>query len=212
MEEEGHRSPLQLERGSGGSPATVYVSPNDRDEPSTLDHARHHYGKARHEKLVGLVSRLGSGVRRGIGVWADGAEETTAFHVPPGEVSRAAAIAGIKARQKQVLTFTPETAGNAVRYTVAYPATPFDRVLSAFRDAGVEYHTHFPAEGQQGAADLSHVVGDHEMAPQVAEAARRLGGTVESEGGTADFPGHESDRELARQEFLRIIRSRLASR
>ncbi len=211
--ERGHKlapQPLHLERSDDGAVSTIYLSPSVR-ENSTVDQAKANYNREPHTAQVALANKVGHGARAGIGVWSDGAEESTAFYAKPGEADRAAALVALKAKQKAALIFTPGK-GNASRYSVSYPATSFDRAMSAFQDAGVPHHTHFPAKAQ-GTAELTHVVSDDKDLPaKVASAAKNLGGKVDMETGEMKFLGHESDRELAKQEFIRILQSRLAAR
>lgn len=196
------------EAGDSGPRATVYVSPNDREEPSDLGQAKAHFGDGKHRTLGDLAKRVGENARHAIGVWADGAEESTVFEAPAKKAVKAAALAGLKAKQKAVAVFQPKAGGSGVRYRISYPPTPFDRAVSLVMDSGIPFQTAFPADNDPspGVASETHVLGDKEMAPKVAAAAEKLGGRVEAEEGDLTFIGHDSDRDLARREYLRLLR------
>lgn len=201
---------MQLERRSD-SQATIYLAPSVR-EGSTVDQAKNAFLGADHRKQVDLANRVGSGARAGIGVWADGAEESTAFYADPDKAEKAAALVALKANQKSTLVFKPREGGAATRYAVSYPATSFDRAVSAFQDAGVPFATHFPGK-DHGSAELTHVVSDDKDLPaRVATAAKALGGKVDVENGEMKFLGHDTDRAAAREEFLKILGARPAAR
>lgn len=206
-----HAEPSQLEREESKPQATVYLSPSVR-ENSTVEQAKDAYLGSDHRKQVELANRVGYGARAGIGVWADGAEESTAFYADPGKAEKAAALVAAKANQKSTLVFSPRDGGNATRYAVSYPATSFDKAVAAFNDAGVPFHTHFPGK-EHGTAELTHVVSDDKDLPaKIASAAEKLGGKVDTEVGDMKFLGHDTDRAAAKREFLRILGGRSAAR
>lgn len=203
--------PEKLARKKEEEPvATVYASPSTR-EGSTLEHAKSNYRNDAHTALLqSSVKFGGKNVRPAIGVWSDGAEESTASEVPASKAELLAAALGHKGNQKAVMTFTPRPKGDSIRFTVKYPSADFHRVLNAFHDHGVEFHTHFPSSHVQGTADESHVIMERAkaeagMADAVHRAAGRIGGVVRAEEGDANFIG-DDDRLAARKKFLEILR------
>ena len=200
------QTPVSLARKEEALPATVYASPNDRDEPSTLQDAGRHFLGDKHSQQVKLASRAtDKPAEPAVGVWTDGAEESTVASVAADKARRVAALLGLHGRQKQVLVFTPSETGPATRYTVQYTPTNFGEVVSKFLGAGVPHATHFMAGPLQ--TSVTHVVDtDGSLRDVVHRAAQNLpGGHVTAGRGVAEFLGHESSREEAAKIFRKIL-------
>lgn len=200
--------PSKLERSGESGDTTVYTSSSTR-ENSTTDEAKKNYGGPDHRRILAAAARLGA-TKPGLGVWADGAEESFATDVPARDALRAAALLGLKANQKSVLVFTPGP-GTSVRYRLKYKPASVDRVIGLFREHGVPFHTHFQTGGPVGTVDESHVVSGEDDGPKVAEVARKLQATLDMDRGSADFLGHESSREQARKHFRALLSVRPAT-
>ena len=212
LAEHGHQpAPVRLRRSDRGEKQTlssIYISPSTR-ENSTVSQAKQNFDGKEHRRQVDLALGLApkeSDIKKGIGVWEDGAKEFTMIPTEPHKARKGAAILGWHHGQKQVLIFTPGR-GDSVRYRVTYPATSVDRAIDVFRDAGVPFHIHFPGK-IPGTVSETHVVGDKDMAPRIAEVPKRLGGKVEQDEGTTEFIGHDSDRKLAAKAFQEILAAR----
>lgn len=200
----------QLARKKEEEPlATVYASPSTRED-STLEHATGNYLSDPHKALLQLAVKLGAkNVRPAIGVWTDGAEESTASEVPASKAELLGAALGHRGNQKSVMTFTPRKNGDSVRFIVKYPAADFNRVVNTFNQEGIDFHTHFPSSRAQGAAEESHVVlerpkVDAGMLDAIHRAAGKLGGIVRAEEGDGKFIGAD-DRLAARKIFSEIL-------
>jgi hypothetical protein len=193
------------------APAVVYASPSVR-EGSTLEHAKANYGSDDHTAQQQYAVKLGAKrVRGALGVWTDGAEESTVAEVQPKVAKVLAAALGFKANQKAALTFTPRPHGQSLRFVIKYPPADFHRVVMAFTDEGVPFHTHFPSTRAYGTADESHVIVDKAeseagAAHAIHRAAGKLGAQVKAEEGDAEFLGAD-DRLAARKVFQEILRS-----
>ena len=187
-----------------------FVSPNT-SEGLKLEDALKKLDSEEEQALIrethSVTCRIGAKPRinKSLGVWADGAENSTVFQIYADEPAAryAGASLGKFARQKAVLYFRQDRGGKARMYVinVTRPRSPA-RVSETLGQTGITYRTLVPLKGRTVVyiVDLSN-----ELHSRVQRAARRLRTRPVSVAGTGEFIGDDNDRDKAEQAYKREI-------
>ena len=194
-----------------------FVSPNTRedlkleeairnldsdDEGRLVDHAR----------TVACRVRVIAEVRRAVGNWADGAENSTVFRgfADESTIRYATATLGSSWRQKAVLYFQRRRQGKARLYLITIRAGQRDlksvipRLARTLDQAGIAFRTFVPTNGRV----LIYVVDlGNELRSRLRTAAQLLHARPSVYVGSGAFIGDDNDRERAQQVFAAEIKS-----
>src|SRR6185503_14067110 len=165
-------------------------------------------------KLVRQSINMGCVVRsrirafRSLGSWSDGAEHSVMIRVQSDEptVRYVLSRLGRDARQKSILYFHPQPAGTADLYTLKprRPIRSLTALANTLQQAGIEFRTIVPTKSGTWiyVVDLKR-----ELRPKVMAAAKRLGASVNSESGNAEFVGDDDQADEAKVVFDEEIRT-----
>lgn len=190
-----------------------FVSPNTK-ENLKLEDAIKGMSSAEETKLVRQSINMGCVVRsrirafRSLGSWSDGAEYSVMIRVQSDEptVRYVLSRLGRDARQKSILYFHPRTAGTADLYTLKprRPMRNLTTVANTLQQVGIEFRTLVPVKSGTWiyVVDLKR-----ELRAKVMAAAKRLGASVNSQPGNAEFVGDDDQADEAKIVFDQEIRN-----
>jgi hypothetical protein len=178
-----------------------FVSPNTK-ENLKLEDAFKGMNSAEETLLVKQSINMGCVVRsrirafRALGSWSDGAEHSVMIRVESDEptVRYVLSRLGREAKQKSILYFHPQAAGDADLYTLK-PRRPTRNLAALARSlqrAGIEFRTLVP---MKSGAWIYIVDLKRELRMKIMNAAKRLRARVTSEAGTAAFVGDDQPDE-----------------
>lgn len=194
----------------GGGGAAVFVSPSVA-ESTRLDDAIGRLDSGRQKSFEALAQRVaqavggGGQVNAAVGVWSDGAENSTRVDLPKQtDTERAGyigALLGRAAQQKDVLTFTRGASGPHALYSfkTSGDLRTIDQKLA---QGGVAFRTLIP-HGRNVVVNVVDM--DGSAAAPLAKLANTEGWKVEAERGTAAFLTGEEDRDVAKGKYDDII-------
>ena len=191
----------------------AFVSPNTR-ENLTLQEAIADLNSPEEKRLIEEASlvacrlHLVARVRKALGSWTDGAENSTVLRVRTDQstVRYAASSLGKFARQKTVLHFQRRRTGEARMYVLFLSRGDQDMaaVATELDSDGVANRTLVPRKKRM----LIYIVDlKNELKDKVLTAARRLHARLSSFSGAAGFIGDDNDRDKARAIFDQEIKS-----
>ena len=191
----------------------AFVSPNTR-ENLTLQEAIAGLGSPEEKRLIEesrlVVCRLhlAARVRKALGSWTDGAENSTVLQARTDQstIQYAASSLGKFARQKTVLYFHRRRFGEARMYVLFLPRGDLEMaaVAAELNSDGVANRTLVPRRRRM----LIYIVDlKNELKEPVLKAARRLHARLSSFRGAAGFIGDDNDRDKARAIFEQQIKS-----
>jgi hypothetical protein len=191
----------------------AFVSPNTR-ENLTLQEAIAGLSSPEEKRLIEETRlvvcrlRLASRVRKALGSWTDGAENSTVLRLRTDQstVRYAASSLGKFARQKTVLYFHRRSSGEARMYVLFLSRGDQDMaaVTTELDSDGVANRTLVPRKKRM----LIYIVDlKNELKERVLKAARRLHARLSSFSGAAGFIGDDNDRDKARAIFEQEIKS-----
>ena len=194
-----------------------FVSPNTREDLK-LEEAVRNLSSAAERRLANETLHLACRVRtrarikRSLGNWADGAENSLVFHLYSDEATVRYALAdlGRTWRQKTVLYFRVQAQGSAHMYVLSIRRANLDliavvRMLTrALDESGLAYRTLVPGQRRV----LIYVVDlSNELQEKVKAAARRLHARSRSFSGAGAFIGDDTDRDRAQEVFAKEIKA-----
>ena len=187
----------------------VFVSPNVEENTQMADAMkgiesdRQKNFEALAQKVIASVAGKGS-VKGAVGLWADGAENSTHIVVRDPEQARyIGALLGKAANQKMVLNFTADPKGNQFLYQIQTKGDlgTIDKQCVA---AGVENRTLEPVSG---GVRVSVYDSDGTAASAVQKLAEDNGYTVKGIRGSGEWIGSWTSREEGNGEFQKVIDS-----
>ena len=174
-----------------------FVSPNTRDDLKLEEAIRGMYSASelslmRRARDLGCVVRSRIRVFPSLGSWSDGAEYSVLIRVRTDEptVRYLMSRMGREARQKSVLYFHPQPAGEAKLYTLRFSKRfPFVAIARILDRAGIAFRTLVPVKR----GTIVYVVDlKRELDDEVQVASKQLGARVSSQMGSAQFVGDDA--------------------
>jgi hypothetical protein len=193
-----------------------FVSPNTREDLK-LEEAIRNLDSGDEDRLVNNARtvacrvRVIAEVRRSVGNWADGAENSTVFRALADEstIRYATVTLGSNWKQKSVLYFQLRRQGKARLYLITIRAGQRDlklvieRLARTLDQAGIPYRTFVPTNGRV----LIYVVDlSNELRARVRTAAHLLHARPSAYIGSGAFIGDDNDRDRAQQVFSAEIK------
>ena len=192
----------------------VFVSPNVK-EGTTLEDAKQGLNSDRQKNFEKKLHEIASAVlgqhevRPALGVWADGAENSTELHTSSTDRERrryAAALAGKAAEQKAVLDWENGKNGPHTLHRITARGVDGDTLNSKLGEAGIEFRT--VEASPEGKSSRAYVLDqDGALGDKIAQFAKANGYGHEHAQGTGDFIGSWNTREEGRQEYDKIIQA-----
>lgn len=174
-----------------------FVSPNTRDDLKLEEAIRGMYSASelslmRRARDLGCVVRSRIRVFPSLGSWSDGAEYSVLIRVRTDEPTLRYLMSrmGRDARQKSVLYFHSQSAGEAKLYTLRFNKRfPFVAIARILDRAGIAFRTLVPVKR----GTIVYVVDlKRELDDEVQVASKQLGARVSSQMGSAQFVGDDA--------------------
>ena len=174
-----------------------FVSPNTRDDLKLEEAIRGMYSASelslmRRARDLGCVVRSRIRVFPSLGSWSDGAEYSVLIRVRTDEPTLRYLMSrmGRDARQKSVLYFHSQSAGEAKLYTLRFSKRfPFVAIARILDRAGIAFRTLVPVKR----GTIVYVVDlKRELDDEVQVASKQLGARVSSQMGSAQFVGDDA--------------------
>ena len=187
-----------------------FVSPNTREGLKLQDaidslSSTEESGLMRKSNLMRCRMRTTIKAFRALGSWNDGAEHSVLLRMEGDEptIRYVVSSLGRDAKQKTVLYFHRQTSGSGRLY-IFYPARRIrlTRLAAVLDEVGINFRTLVPLRQET----IIYVVDDkRELRSKVMTAAKRLKARISAQNGTAEFIGHDTDREMAAGVFAKEI-------
>lgn len=153
---------------------------------------------------------LNKATANAIGVWSDGAENSTATKYSNGDPEKlkvAAAMKGLLGEQKQVALFTPNPDSPVAMYEFNLSANPAV-INHLLKEAGFEFHTLIPInETDTKISIIDFEPSDEKLdsLQKIAYALTQKQANISQTRGDADFIGNEVSRQQGADEYEKII-------
>jgi len=199
----------QEKRVNGVRSAVIFVSPNT-EENLTLNQAiaklntNEESALIKEEKTVACKLRRTFIIRKAIGNWSDGAENSTVVwgRLTKAESRYAGSWLGRFARQKAILYFHQQPNGQATLYVVNLPTRyQLSKLSSIMDEEKVEFRTFVPFHRRV----VVYVVDSkNELGAKISAVVKRLRARMQKLHGNAEFIGDDS-RERAQKIFASEI-------
>jgi hypothetical protein len=184
-----------------------FVSPNTQENlqlPDAINRINSADERALLRRINSFSCVVGTRIRtlRALGSWSDGAEYSVMLRVYSDvpTVRYLLSRVGREAHQKSVLYFHPASTGGARIYALRPRRnnSNLTNVASIMERSGIAFRTLVPVKK----TTIIFVVDlKGELRAKILTAARKLGATVSSEKGTAEFIGDDSSAEKAQRVF-----------
>lgn len=189
----------------------VYVSPNIKEGThiayalKALRSAKQKAFQSQALKIAKTITKDDPKVHGAIGVWADGAENSTEIQLHADKDTQAyvSALLGKAANQKAVLNWIPKADGPHALYTIEAKENP-NSLHAKLASAGIQFHTIVPSKSGATAIILDQ---DASLGHAISNLSQENGYETTRRRGTGSFIGSWDTREAGKAAYNKIISS-----